>query len=87
MRIFVYKVLVSVVSIFFLYHLTFGHTIYKFQNKLYSSFDKESIDDVKQKIREELKNSLEKDQILDKEDAILLKKIFKKISLEINNAE
>ena len=87
MRIYVYKILILCVSLFFLYHLTIGNTIYSFQNKFYSSIDKKTVGDVKKKIRNELKNSLKKDRILDKDDALLLKKLFKKINSEIQNVD
>ena len=53
MRIYVYKILVLFVAIFFLYQLTIGHTIYKFQNKFYSSMNKKTLMNLK--IRLELK--------------------------------
>lgn len=84
MKTFVYKLLITIVSIFFLYHLTVGYTIYKFQNKIYSSLDKKTADNLKEKIREEIRNSLKKDRILSKEDASLLKRLFKKIDSELN---
>lgn len=87
MKIYVYKVLIFFVSIFFLYHLTIGHTIYKFQNKFYSSIDKKIVGDIKEKIRSELKSSLKKEKIFDKEDAILLNKLLKKINNEIRNVQ
>ena len=64
----------------FLYHLTIGHTIYKFQNKIYSSIDKKTVGDFKEKIREEVRNSLKKERILKKEDALLLKELFIKLN-------
>ena len=51
MRIYVYKILVLFVAIFFLYQFTIGHTIYKIQNKFYSSMNKNSIEEFKEKIR------------------------------------
>lgn len=87
MRIFVYKLLISIVAIFFLYHLTIGYTIYSFQNKIYSSLSKRVAQDIKIKIRKEIEDSIKKDKILKKEDAILLNKIFKKLSSEIRGAD
>lgn len=86
MRVFIYKLIISLVAIFFLYHLTIGYTIYKFQNKIYSSLNKKIVEDIKLKIRVEMENSLKKDRILKKDDAILLKKILEKISSEINSS-
>tara|TARA_Y100000768_G_scaffold388209_1_gene382791 strand:- start:842 stop:1105 length:264 start_codon:yes stop_codon:yes gene_type:complete len=87
MRIYVYKLLISIIAIFFLYHLTIGHTIYKFQNKIYSSIDKKTVGDFKEKIREEVRNSLKKERILKKEDALLLKELFIKLNSEIKNTK
>ena len=85
MRIFIYKLIISFLAIFFLYHSTIGYTIYKFQNKIYSSLNKKIVEDIKLKIRAEIENSLKKDKILERDDAILLNKILKKLSSEINN--
>ena len=85
MRIFIYKLIISFLAIFFLYHSTIGYTIYKFQNKIYSSLNKKIVEDIKLKIREEIENSLKKDRILERDDAILLNKILKKLSSEINS--
>lgn len=85
MRIFIYKLIISFLAIFFLYHSTIGYTIYKFQNKIYSSLNKKIVEDIKFKIREEIENSLKKDRILERDDAILLNKILKKLSSEINS--
>ena len=85
MRIFIYKLIISFLAIFFLYHSTIGYTIYKFQNKIYSSLNKKIVEDVKLKIREEIENSLKKDRILERDDAILLNKILKKLRSEINS--
>ena len=85
MRIFIYKLIISFLAIFFLYHSTIGYTIYKFQNKIYSSLNKKIVEDIKLKIRAEIENSLKKDKILERDDAILLNKILKKLSSEINS--
>ena len=85
MREFVYKILIFFIVTFFLYHSTIGYTIYKFQNKIYSSLNKKTVEDIKLKIRAEIENSLKKDKILERDDAILLNKILKKLSSEINN--
>jgi len=85
MRIFIYKIIISFLAIFFLYHSTIGYTIYKFQNKIYSSLNKKTVEDIKLKIRAEIENSLKKDKILERDDAILLNKILKKLSSEINS--
>ncbi len=86
MRIFTYKLILFFLAIFFLYHSTIGYTLYKLQNKIYSSLNKKIVEDIKLKIREEIKNSLKKDKILEKDDAILINKILKKLSSEISGS-
>jgi len=85
MKIFVYKVLFSAFVIFLLYQLTIGYTISKFQQKISMIANKENLEMVKDKIRNEMKAGLEKDKILKDEDAILLREFLKKINSELNN--
>lgn len=85
MRLFVYKLLISTVAIFFLYHLTIGHTLYSLQNKIYNSLDKNTVEKFKEKLREEISFSLKKDKILNKEDAILIRQLINKISSELED--
>ena len=72
MRIFVYKILILIVSLFFLYQFTIGYTIYSLQQKIFTKINKENSITIKSKIREELKSSLKKERILNKEDALTL---------------
>ena len=56
-----------------------------YESKLQNTLSKEKINYLKEKIRVEIKKGLEKDEILEKEDAILIKNFLNKISNEINN--
>tara|TARA_B100001057_G_scaffold461741_1_gene514051 strand:- start:98 stop:361 length:264 start_codon:yes stop_codon:yes gene_type:complete len=87
MRLFIYKVLVLMISLFFLYQFTVGYSVYKFQQKIYSNLNKETSEKIKSKIRKELKAGLKKDKILNNEDSVLLRDFLNKIKLEINNAK
>ena len=87
MRIFFYKFIIIIVGLFILYQLTIGYTIKKIQQKLYSINVKEQSEFIKDKFREEIKNTLKKDEILTKEDAILIKKFYLKILSEINRVD
>ena len=86
MRIFFYKFIIIIVGLFILYQLTIGYTINKFEKKFYSINIKEQSEFIKNKLREEIKDTLKKDRILEKEDAILIKKFYLKILNEINRA-
>lgn len=84
MRIFVYKTLIIIVSLFFLYQFTVGYTIQKIQNKFFSIYDEDTAKEFKLKIKEEIKKGTDKDRILTEEEALLLKNFIKKIEKEIN---
>ena len=87
MRLFIYKILILVFSLFFLYQFTVGYTIYKFQQKIYSNLNKGTSEKIKLKIREELKAGLQKDKILNNEDSLLLRNFFNKIKRELDNVK
>jgi VIT1/CCC1 family predicted Fe2+/Mn2+ transporter len=87
MRVFFYKFIIIIVGLFILYQLTIGYTIKKIQQKFYSINIKEQSEFIKDKLREEIKNTLKKDEILTKEDAILIKKFYLKILSEINRVD
>ena len=83
MKIFIYKTLIVFLFIFLCYKLTIGYTISKFEQKFYSLGNKENVEQIKNKIRNELQESIKKDRILDKDDAILLNQFINKIREEL----
>lgn len=86
MKIFVYKSLFIFFFLIILYKLTIDSSIKKFKIEFQNLSNKENISNFKDKIRNELENSLKKDRVLNKDDALLIKKILKKINSEINDA-
>lgn len=86
MRLFVYKTSFIFICILIVFKLTIGNLINTFENRIKDINSKENINIIKEKIRDELNDSLNKEQILNKEDAILLKKFLNKIQKEISNA-
>ena len=56
-------------------------------NKLLLLIKKENIESLKDKVRSELKQGLEKDQILNKEDKMLIYKFYLKIKNEFKDIE
>ena len=87
MKLFVYKTLVACFLIFVLFHLTIGYTLRSYENKIKNYFSKDKINFLKDKIREEIKDGLEKERILSKEDSVLLNKFLEKISKDLNNSK
>ena len=85
MKLFIYKLLVSLVAIYILFQLTIGLMLKDFEKKIIQIKSQENIELIKSKIREELTNGIEKDSILSAEDAKLIRDFFKKISSEINS--
>ena len=85
MKMFIYKSLITVLLIFVLFHATFGYMVRSYEEKFYNTFSKDQIKSVKNKVRAEIKKGLDKDRILEKDDALMIKKFIDKISKEINN--
>jgi len=85
MKLFLYKSLIIFIGLFFLFEFTIGSKIKKIERKIYSISSKENIHNLKEKIRSELMNIDPQKRILDKNDAILLKKFFNKITSELNS--
>ena len=68
------------------FNLILGDKVEKINNLL--SLDKSKFrNDVKDKIRNEIKNGLDKENILNQEDKILLYKLYKKIQKEFADIE
>ena len=86
MKNFIYKFAIVLIGLFFLFELTIGSKIKNFKREINNSYSKENITELKDKIRNELNTANEKDRVLSKEDALMLKKFFNKINNEIKNA-
>ena len=83
MRLFVYKTLFVFFCLFLLFNLTIGYQIRKIENSIQNLSSKEKIESVKEKIRKEMKNGIDKDNIFSNEDRILIKKFLNKINEEL----
>ena len=87
MKLFIYKSLTLMFLIFILFHVTIGYVLRDYEAKIYNTFDKEKIVYLRQKIKDEIKDSLDNERILNKEDALLLKNFISKLRSEINLSE
>ena len=87
MRIFVYKTLFVFLCLIVTFKLTFGSLMGNLEDKVDEISSKEKIFLLKEKVREEIKRSLLRDNILEKEDAALIGKFLRKISKEIKEAD
>ena len=85
MRIFVYKSLFILISLFVLYKITIGSSVKTYEKKLQSVFSKENTEFYKSKIRKEIKSAIKKDRILSESDAKLINEFIKKLNKELTN--
>ena len=85
MRIFVYKTLFVFVCIFLLFQLTIGSKIREINSRLDKFKSKESVEIVKNKIRNEIKSAIAKDNYLTPEDALLINNFLNKLKKELSD--
>ena len=84
MKIFVIKTLIIFISIFVLFQLTIGSLVNSLKKDFSDQLSREKIILVKDKIRDEMKKGLEKEQMLNPDDADLIGKFLKKLIKEVN---
>ena len=85
MKIFVYKALFVFVCIFILFQLTVGVKIKQLNSQLNQLKSQKNIYYLKNKLRNELKNAVEKENYLSPEDAKLINDFLNKIKKELSN--
>ena len=85
MRIFVYKSLFVFLCLFLLFQLTIGAKIRQLNYELEKFKSQENIENIKDKIRDELKNAISKENYLTQEDATLINKFINKLKKELSN--
>ena len=84
MKIFIYKILFAFVCLFLLFQLTIGLKIKQLNNELERLKSKENIEVIKNKLREELKNAVSKENYLSAEDAKLINEFINKLKKELS---
>jgi len=85
MKIFVYKTLFIFVGIFILFQLTVGAKLNQLDKELTQIKSKENIEIIKNKLREELKNAISKENYLSPDDAKLINEFINKLKKELSN--
>ena len=84
MKIFVYKTIFVFVCAFLLYQFTIGKKIQYYEHQFNNLTNDQGREDIRNKIREEIKRANEKDKILNSEDREILKTFINKINEELN---
>jgi len=86
MRTFIYKSFIVAFLAIIVFKFTISKTIQNYEKKLYENFSKEKVEFYKTKIRDEMKNAINKDNYLNKEDAKLIKQFMDKVKAELSSA-
>ncbi|MDP6030798.1 MAG: hypothetical protein QGF65_02870 [Candidatus Pelagibacter bacterium] len=84
MKIFIYKTIFVLIGVYILYQFTIGIKISTYERNLKNLTNDQGREQIRNKIRNELKKATEKDQILKTEDREILKKFITKIQKELN---
>ena len=84
MKIFIYKTIFVTICIFFLYQLTIGKKINFYENQIKNLTNDQGRDNIRNKLRAEIKKANEKDKILNEEDRKIINKFLDKIRNELN---
>tara|TARA_B100001029_G_C14763711_1_gene287374 strand:- start:234 stop:491 length:258 start_codon:yes stop_codon:yes gene_type:complete len=84
MKNFFYKTLFLALVFFILFKITFGSLINKVDSEIRNLNSKENVELVKEKLREEMRKAIEKEDYINDDDAELIKKFFLKIKSETN---
>ena len=85
MKIFVYKTLFIFVCIFLLFQLTVGIKIKQMNNELQKLKSKENMEIIKEKLRDELRTAISKENYLSPDDAKLINDFINKLKKELSN--
>ena len=85
MKTFVYKTLFIFVCIFLLFQLTIGLKLKQLNKELTELKSKENIEIIKDKLRDELRNAISKENYLSPDDAKLINEFINKLKKELSN--
>jgi len=85
MKIFIYKTLFVFACIFILFQITIGMKLKQMNNELQKLKSKETIEIIKNKLRKEMKNAINKENYLNPDDAKLINEFINKIEKELSN--
>ena len=85
MKIFLYKFVIILFGIFLLFEITIGSKIKFYERNFKNLYSKTNIENIKLKIREEMKSAVKSERYLNTEDSVLIGQFLEKIQKEINN--
>ena len=83
MKIFFYKTMLVALVFFITFKLTIGSLINQTKSEIKNLTSKENVERLKSEIRKEMKKAIEKEEYINDEDAVLIKKFLKKVKSEL----
>ena len=84
MKIFIYKTLIVIFSIYFLFQFTVGLKLREYENKLENLlYNKQAREQIIEKIKDEIKSANQKENIFTDEESELLSNFINKIRKEL----
>ena len=83
MKVFFYKTLFVALVVFILFRLLIGSLVNDIEMKIENLSSKENIESVKDKVRNEMQDAIEKEDYISDNDAELIKKFIDKIQSEL----
>jgi len=84
MKIFFYKSILVLFLFLVGFHYSFNYVLKIAKANIEQNFSKENIEQIKNKIKEEMQVAINKDIFISKEDANLINKFLNKISSDLN---
>tara|TARA_B110000238_G_C15788387_1_gene294886 strand:+ start:26 stop:289 length:264 start_codon:yes stop_codon:yes gene_type:complete len=87
MRQYIYKILIAAITLIVVFEFTLGKTINKINNKIEIFSTKEGRKEMVTSIKSEMEKAIKKDNYLDEDERILIKKFISKIKSELNSVE
>tara|TARA_B100001750_G_scaffold238771_1_gene245805 strand:- start:809 stop:1072 length:264 start_codon:yes stop_codon:yes gene_type:complete len=87
MKIFVYKTLFVFFLIYLLLQFTIGAKVKQIQQEIDNFKSKENVEIIKDKIRDEIRNAINKERYLSQEDAQLINNFINKIKADLKNSQ
>ena len=87
MKIFFYKSILVFVLFILAIHFSFGLIKKQIEKEYSNIISKEKVAYVKDKLRKELRNGINKDVLMNSEDAKLLNRFLNKLKLELKKTE
>ena len=83
MKVFLVKTIIVVVFVFILFQVTVGSQINKLKNSIAIMSNKEQREIYKDKIKDEMRKGIEKDNYFSEDERILISRFLKKILTEL----